>query len=197
MLRTSPSLPAPSGVSTRSSRRAAALLSVVLAFACAALAVTWVLRLVASPQTVPADAQLIGALSPEQAAQQAARLFGATPVGAASAPAAPSRFRLYGVIAGGDTGSALIGIDGQPPRAVGVGDAIAPGVILRATGYKMVWLERDGVREELKMDPQGAQVGAIGFPSVAPRLPQFTPPALAPPGIAPASIAPPTVDNER
>ena len=197
MLRSSPSFHAPSGVSTRGSRRAALLLGVVLAFACAALAVTWVLRLVASPQTVPSDAQLIGALSPEQAAQQAARLYGATPVGAASAPAAPSRFRLYGVIAGGDTGSALIGIDGKPPRAISVGDAIAPGVILRATGYKMVWLERDDVRQELKMDPQGAQVGAIGFPGAAPRLPQFTPPALAPPGIAPANIAPPPVDNER
>ncbi|MDY0331350.1 MAG: type II secretion system protein N [Thiomonas sp.] len=192
MLRTSIQFPSPGSASTRGSRRAAQWLAVALAFSCAALAVTWVLRWVASPQAVPADAQIIGALSPEQAAQQAARLFGATPVGAASAPAAPGRFRLYGVIAGGDTGSALIGIDGKPPRAIGVGDAIAPGVILQATGYKAVWLERDGMRQELKMDPPGAQPGNVGFPGVAPRLPSFAPPALAPPGTAPARL-----DNER
>lgn len=195
MLRTSIQPHAMYGVSSGKSRRTALLLAVALAFACAALAVTWGLRLLSSSQPVPADAQLIGALSPDQAAQQAARLFGAEPVGAASAAQAPSRFRLYGVIAGGDTGSALIGIDGKPPRAVVVGDAVAPGVILRAAGYKMVWLERDGVRQELKMDPQNAQAAGVGFPSYAPRLPQFSPPALAPPGIAPVNMAPPRTDN--
>ncbi|MDD4885453.1 MAG: type II secretion system protein N [Thiomonas sp.] len=197
MLRTSTQYPAMNGVSSRNSRRAAFFLAVALAFATAALAVTWGLRLLAASSPVPADAQLIGALSPDQAAQQAARLFGAEPVGAASAAQAPSRFRLYGVIAGGDAGSALIGIDGNPPRAVVVGDAVSPGVILRVTGYKMVWLERDGALQELKMDPQNAQSGGIGLPSYAPRLPTFTPPPLAPPGIAPANIAPPRMDNER
>lgn len=196
MLRTSMQSPVMNGVSSRNSRRAAFILAAALAFASAALAVTWGLRLLAASQPVPADAQLIGALSPDQAAQQAARLFGAEPVGAASAAQAPSRFRLYGVIAGGDAGSALIGIDGNPPRAVVVGGAVAPGVILRATGYKMVWLERDGVYQELKMDPQNAQSGGMGLPSYAPRLPTFTPPLLASPGIAPANIAPPHTDNE-
>jgi general secretion pathway protein C len=197
MLRTSIQYPAMNGVSSRNSRRAAFFLAMALAFAAAALAVTWGLRLLSSSQQVPTDAQLVGALSPDQAAQQAARLFGAAPVGDASAAQAPSRFRLYGVIAGGDSGSALIGIDGKPPRAVVVGDALSPGVILRATGYKMVWLDRDGVRQELKMDPQNAQSGGVGFPSYTPNLPQFNPPALAPPGIAPANIAPPRTDNER
>jgi general secretion pathway protein C len=196
MLRTSIQYPAVNGVSSRNSRRVAFALALALAFAAAALAVTWGLRLLSTSQPVPANAQLIGALSPDQAAQQAARLFGAEPVSAASAAQAPSRFRLYGVIAGGDAGSALIGIDGKPPRAVRVGDAVSPGVILRATGYKMVWLERDGVRQELKMDPQNAQTGGSGLPSYAPRLPEFTPPALAPPGIAPANIAPVRTDNE-
>ena len=196
MLRTLIQYPAMNRVSSRNSRRAAFILALALAFASAALAVTWGLQLFSASQQVPADAQLIGALSPDQAAQQAARLFGVEPVGAASAAQAPSRFRLYGVIAGGDAGSALIGIDGQPPRAVVVGEAVSPGVILRATGYKMVWLDRDGVQQELKMDPQNAQTGGMGLPAYAPRLPQFTPPALAPPGIAPANIAPPRTDNE-
>lgn len=174
------------------------LLAVQLAFACAALALTWVLRLMASPQPVPADAQLIGALSPEQAAQQAARLFGAEPVGAASAAqAAPSRFRLYGVIAGGDSGAALIGVDGKPPRAVGVGEAVAPGVVLHATGYRVVWLDRDGSRLELKMDPQQASPAGFNPPGFA-RPQPFPQPTLAPPGIAPANIpAPARMDNEQ
>lgn len=197
MLRTSIQFPAMNSASARGSRRTALLLALLLAFACAALAITWGLRLLSSPQQVPSDAQLIGALSPDQATQQAARLFGAAPVGAASAAqSAPSRFRLYGVIAGGSTGSALIGIDGKPPRAVGVGDAVSPGVFLRGTGYKLVWIERDGVRQELKMDPQGGHGGGIGRPSFTPHLPQFNPPALAPPGIAPANIAPQHTDNE-
>lgn len=197
MLRTSIQYPAMNGVSSRNSRRAAFFLALSLAFAAAALAVSWGLRLLSAPTPVPADAQLIGALSPDQAAQQAARLFGAEPLGAASAAQAPSRFRLYGVIAGGDAGSALIGIDGKPPRAVVVGDAISPGVILRATGYKMVWLDRDGVRQELKMEPQNAQTSGIGFPGYAPRLPEFSPPQFAPPQLAPPGIAPPPSGNEK
>lgn len=195
MSRTALQFPAKYGVSSRRSRRLAFLLALVLAFACAALAVSWGLRLLASPRPLPPDAQRIGALSPDQAAQQAARLFGALPVGAASAAAAPSRFRLYGVIAGGATGAALIGVDGKPPRAVAVGEAVSPGVMLQATGYKMVWLERDGVRQELKMDPQNAQAGGVAFPADAPRLPQFTP-SLAPPGIAPAPMTAPRPDHE-
>ncbi|WP_245800445.1 type II secretion system protein N [Thiomonas intermedia] len=186
--------------SAHRSRQVALMLGVLLAFACAALAVTWVLRLVASPQTVPAGAQLIGALSPEQAARQAARLFGAEPVGAASAaPSAPSRFRLYGVIAGGDSGSALIGVDGKPPRAVRVGDPVAPGIVLHATGYKIVWLDYNGTRQELKMDPQHAFSSNRGFnpPSFAQRPQPFPQPPLAAPGIAPAQVTPATTDNER
>ena len=185
--------------SAHRSRQVALMLGVLLAFACAALAVTWVLRLVASPQTVPAGAQLIGALSPEQAAQQAARLFGAEPVGAASAAqAAPSRFRLYGVIAGGDSGSALIGVDGKPPRAVRVGDPVAPGVVLHATGYKSVWLDRDGTRLDLRMDPKRASAAGFTPPSFAQRPQPFPQPTLAAPGIAPAPVsAPPVTDNER
>ena len=197
MLRTSTPFHAMNSASSRNSRRVALALALLLAFACAALAITWLLRLIASPQAVPADAQLIGALSPEQAAQQAARLFGAEPVGAASAAQAPSRFRLYGVIAGGDSGSALIGIDGKPPRAISVGELVAPGVRLKATGYKIVWLDRDGASQELKMDPQNAAPGGFSPPGYT--MPQqFPRPALAPPGIAPAPIAPPAVrDNEQ
>ena len=199
MLRTPLKFPAAIGATARGGQTAALLLSVLLAFACAALAVGWGLRLIGSPRPVPSDAQLIGALSPDQAAQQAARLFGAEPIKAASA-AAPSRFRLYGVIAGGDTGSALIGVDGKPPRAVGVGEIVSPGVVLHSTAYKAVWLERDGVRQELKLEPQAAgAVGAVAQPPYLPPRPSFAPPAVAP-ALAPPTINPPVIapriDNE-
>jgi general secretion pathway protein C len=141
---------------------------------------------------VPADAQIVGALPPDEAAQQAARLFGAEPL-ATSGTAAPARFRLYGVIAGGDRGAALIGIDAAPPRAVRVGETVAPGVVLRATGYRMVWLEHDGVRQQLKMEPPSAQPAspAVGTPG----LPQFAPPGIAPPALTPAIPAVPREDR--
>jgi hypothetical protein len=46
------------------------------------------------------------------------------------------------------------------------------------------------------MDPQGAQVGAIGFPGAHPVCRNSPRPRWRRPVIAPASIAPP-VDNER
>jgi general secretion pathway protein C len=187
MLRASTHIPAMRGVSSKSSRTLAFVVALALAFASAALAVGWALRLLSAPQPVPADARLVGVLSADEAAQQAARLFGAAPATAASAAQAPSRFRLYGVIAGGDSGAALIGIDGKPPRAVAVDGEIAPGVVLRATGYKSVWIERDGTRQELKMDPQSAQPG---LPDWTPQIPAIHAPQLAPPAIAPPRTTP-------
>ncbi|WP_298289081.1 type II secretion system protein N [Thiomonas sp.] len=193
MRRSPTQAPALYGVSARGSRRLAFAFALGLAFASAALAVTWTLRLIANPQPVPADAHLIGALPADEAAQQAARLFGAEPLSAASGPAAPSRFRLYGVIAGGDRGAALIGTDGAPPRAVRVGQPVAPGVVLRATGYRMVWLERDGVRQQLNMEPPSAQPAPAA--AYTPTMPQFTPAAVAPPALAPTVPAAPREDR--
>ncbi len=180
--------PALTNLAPLAGKRLPTLLAVLLAFACAALAVVWALRLLAAPQPVPADAALVGAISPEQAAAQASRLFGAAPV-AASQPTAPSRFRLFGVIAGGAAGSALIGVDGQPPKAVAVGQPVAPGVVLEQTDFKAVWLSRDGQRQELKLDP-GAAGGAVGGALGAPPgvMPQ---PVIAAPAIAPAPFPAP------
>lgn len=183
--------PALTNLAPVAGKRLPAVLAVLLAFACAALATGWALRLLAAPQPVPADATLVGAISPEQAAAQAARLFGAAPL-AASQSAAPSRFRLYGVIAGGAAGSALIGVDGQPPKAVAVGQAVAPGVVLQQTDFTSVWLSRDGQREELKLDPAAASGQFTpAAPAASPAgLPQ---PMVAAPVIAPApSPVPPT-----
>ena len=196
MLRSTPNLTLLAG------NRLPRLLAVLLAFACAAAAAVWMLRMVASPKPVPGDAVLVGALGPEQASAQAARLFGAEPVADAKAPA-PSRYRLYGVIAGGEAGSALIGVDGKPPRAIGVGQYVAPGVVLRETAFKQVWLDRDGQRMELRLDPEKG--GQLAMPSgAAGNRPVFSPPTIAPPVIAPARMPTPApvptgnkTDNEQ
>ena len=178
-----------SGDSAHAPQIAALALSLLLAFGCAALAVTWGLRLTGAPRPVPLDARLVGAPSPDLAAQQAARLFGAEPV-KQTTPAAPGRFRLFGVIAGGDSGSALIGVDGHPPRAVAVGEPVAPGVVLRSTAYRAVWIESDGTRQELKLEPPPASAGAAP-PAYTPPGPTFVPP----PTISPPAIGP-RIDNE-
>ncbi len=172
-----------SGDPARGGQSAAKLLSLLLAFGCAALAVAWGLRLAAGPRPVPADARLVGATAPDQAAQQAANLFGAEPVTATAAPAA-GQFRLYGVIAGGDSGSALIGVDGQPPRAVAVGQPVAPGVTLRSTAFKAAWIERDGSREELRLDPAPPGAATPTPPAYGAPGPVF-PPTIQPPAIGP------------
>lgn len=178
-----------SGDSAHAPQVIAQALALLLAFACAALAVTWGLRLTGTPRPVPLDARLVGSPSPDRAARQAARLFGAEPV-KQTAAAAPGRFRLFGVIAGGDSGSALIGIDGHPPRAVAVGQPVAPGVVLRSTAYKAVWIESDGTRRKLELEPPTASVGTTPPAYVQPGPTFVPPPTISPPAIGPR------IDNE-
>ena len=136
------------------SLRLAWLAALVLAFACAASAGYWGLRLLARPIQVPADARDVGRLDVESLAAAAPRLFGNAAAVRLQGPAAPARFRLWGVIGGGSqAGSALIGVDGKPPRAIAVGDAVAPGVHLESTAYGEAVLVQDGVRLVLKLQP--------------------------------------------
>ncbi len=52
-----------------------------------------------------------------------------------------SRFQLWGVIAGASgQGSALIAVDGQPPRAFRVGQTVTDGVVLQSLGQKQAKL---------------------------------------------------------
>jgi general secretion pathway protein C len=52
-----------------------------------------------------------------------------------------SRFQLLGVVAGASgQGSALIALDGQPPRAFRVGQTVTDGVVLQSLGPKQAQL---------------------------------------------------------
>ena len=178
--RLSPAADMVSDAPSVASLRLAWLAALVLAFACAASAGYWGLRLLAQPTPVPADAQDVGRLDAESLAAAAPRLFGNAVAVRLQGPAAPARFRLWGVIGGGSqAGSALIGIDGKPPRAIAVGDAVAPGVRLESTAYGEAVLVQGGVRLALKLQP------VPGSPS---------PPAT---GTAPAYALPQAVDAQE
>lgn len=186
------------------SLRLAWLTALVLAFACAASAGYWGLRLLARPVPVPPDALAVGRLGADALAAAAPRLFGNAALVRQPGPAAPARFRLWGVIGGGSqAGSALIGVDGKPPRAVAVGELVAPGVRLESTAYGEAVLAEDGVHLTLKLQSQA------GSPSVAPTIlaPTYTLPQAEPeqntPTAAPTvpsftpSLAPSSVPRPR
>ncbi|WP_288126531.1 general secretion pathway protein GspC [Thiomonas sp.] len=195
--RLSPAADVVSDTPSAASLRLAWLAALVLAFACAASAGYWGLRLLARPAQVPADARDVGRLDAESLAAAAPRLFGHAIAARQQEPVAPARFRLWGVIGGGtQAGSALIGVDGKPPRAIAVGDAVAPGVRLESTAYGEAVLVQDGVRLALKLQPTPGRpsspatvtapsyalpqaVDAQESPAPTPTVPSFTP-SMAP-----------------
>jgi general secretion pathway protein C len=67
-----------------------------------------------------------------------------------------SRFQLWGVVAGASgQGSALIGVDGQPPRAFRVGQTVTEGVVLQSLGPK---------KAKLGASAKGAAVFSLSLP---------------------------------
>jgi general secretion pathway protein C len=186
------------------SLRLAWLVALLLAFACAASVGYWGLRLLARPLAVPADAQAVGRLDTDTLVAAAPRLFGNAAPAPGKGLAAPARYRLWGVIGGGsEAGAALIGVDGKPPLAVAVGDAVAPGVKLKSTAFGHAVLEQHGTQVDLKLQPQagnpsppgaGSPAGAVSYelpqgaggqaaPAPAPGIGSFTPNMA--PGFAP------------
>ena len=146
------------------SQRLARLVAVLLVFACAALATQWALRLLAPTRPVPAGALQEGADAVGTLAAEGARLFGDKP---GPRPQAPTRYRLYGVIGGGDrAGAALIGIGGEPAKAYAVGSLLAPGVRLVSTGFGRAEIEQRGLRSVLSTRPGAG--GGEAMPRSAP-----------------------------
>ncbi|MEJ5028516.1 type II secretion system protein N [Comamonas sp. MYb69] len=99
----------------------------------AALAVFWGLKLSAPRQVLsapqaggPAQVQVDGAAM--------ARLFGVQDGAPVAAPAAPTRWRLLGVMVGKDSGggAAVIAVDDQPAKVFRVGTVVADGLVLQA-----------------------------------------------------------------
>jgi general secretion pathway protein C len=99
----------------------------------AATAVYWGMKLSSAGSSAPVAPVARGAVVPDPAAT--ARLLGATPAAAATAPVASlsSRFALQGVVAESDGGgAALIAVDGKPPKPYRVGAPIDESLVLKS-----------------------------------------------------------------
>jgi general secretion pathway protein C len=126
--------------------------------AAAASAVFWVLNYPSGSavQGVPVVQSPTTAASALQPSVNLARAWGVqAPVPEVSI-AQSSRFQLWGVVAGASgQGSALIAVDGQPPRAFRVGQTVADGVVLQSLGAKQA---------QLGASAQGAGAFSLSLP---------------------------------
>ena len=128
----------------------------VLAFA-AGLGVWGALLLAPRPAALPP-----GLTPPPPAATDAApvaRWFGGS--------AAAVKVTVLGLISAGQQGTAVLRVDGQPPQAFRVGQALAQGVILADVEPDAVVLSADGVAQRVQA-PSAPALGSPGF-VIAPR----------------------------
>ena len=172
---------------------------------CAAIAY-WAMQLLAPGVAIaPAGSIVDYGRTPDLAA--AGKVFGfqGGQAGAAVTPAM-SNIKVLGVAAG-QRGSAVLSVDGKPPRPYAVGDAIAPGLVLAEVRADAVVLDQSGARIELRAPDRPSPdllscgvgkpraTGDAGAPPVATSsAPVFMPgPAPAPPAAqAPGALPPGT-----
>ncbi len=150
-----PISPAPQSAKLWSGVWAALLWSVA-----AASAVFWVLNFpsgsaVQGVPVVQSAGQASGSPS-VQASVHLARAWGVQAPLPEVSIAQSSRFQLWGVVAGASgQGSALIAVDGQPPRAFRVGQTVTDGVVLQSLGAKQA---------QLGASAQGAALFSLSLP---------------------------------
>lgn len=146
----------------------------------------------------------------------ASRLFG-EPAGAAAAPvAAATDVRVLGVAASASgRGSAVLAVNGQPARAVEIGQEAAPGLKLLEVRADGVVLERGGARltaqapersttRVLTAGPQQGSASTVppmapaagNMPPVYPVTPAVVPQPAVPPGGSPIMGGVPPGDQE-
>jgi general secretion pathway protein C len=181
----------------------------------AAAAVFWGLRLWVNPARVPPAAVL--AVDGAGGGNDWSRLLGAALAPqAAPQPAAAARFVLTGIMATqpqasaqGAAGVALIAVDGKPPRAYRVGDALDTAWVLQSVSLRAAEIGPSGgalgLRLELPLVAPPATgslpVGlAINTPVRPPPAPMSSNamavmPPVAPSALAPAPGNPPATDD--
>jgi general secretion pathway protein C len=158
-----------------------AWLATVLAFAalCAAIAY-WAMVLLA-PQAPIAPG---GAVQDTRALPQlhaASQLFGVTREQAAAA-APPSTIQVLGVVAAGWKGSAILAVDGKPPKMYAVGARLTPTQSLVAVRSDAVVVDTNGLVQELPAPTKPSlAVLTEGKARGAPGAPATTPPGAPPP----------------
>ena len=125
--------------------------------AAAASVVFWVLNFPvgSAVQGLP-SVQSSAPVVTDSSASHLARAWGVQAVLPEVSIAQSSRFVLWGVVSGASgRGSALIAVDGQPPRPFRVGQTVTDGVVLQSMGPKQA---------QLGASEQGAALFSISLP---------------------------------
>jgi general secretion pathway protein C len=202
-------------------RRMFARLSAFVIWSLVAMtAVFWVLRFAVRAPQAPSHAVAVDRSAPIRG--DLARLFGAPLVaGAEVKAAAPSRYRLVGVMApksqtaegSGAYGLALIAVDGKPARAYAVGSRLDSDLVLQSVGLRTASLGSSQGSRRVLLELPALPVAATGVlpvpgsgpapvvrpvPAVAPFGAGAQPPPAAPgvqPPMSPGGM-PPTVPNQ-
>ncbi|KVX51787.1 type II secretion system protein N [Burkholderia stagnalis] len=117
------------------------ILSLALFAALCATATYWVVTLSAREAPLPA-----AAARPPIRTEDAAALFGGqldkNPV---------QDIHLFGILALQRGAAAIVGIGGEPPRAVSLGTELAPGAKLAEVRERSIIVERNGARAEIAL----------------------------------------------
>jgi general secretion pathway protein C len=111
---------------------------------------------------------------------------------------APNRFGLFGVVAQGSDGAALLVIDGKPARPYRVGTQLEAGLLLQSVGPRHVVLAASAGGPALHRlelpGPMAANSPTAAAPLAAPGAPP-APPQAAPAPQAPALPRPLPIQN--
>jgi general secretion pathway protein C len=139
------------------------LTSVVLAVALVASLTDWVLTF-SGRRTASLPLKSLPAGEVETRAQPVdpaaiARLMG-------TSASTAGNIRALGVMAEGKSGRgiALIGIDGQPARAVRAGETIAPGIVLAEVQRDSVVINRSGAMQQIRIVTKPLPQGLLRAP---------------------------------
>lgn len=164
----------------------------MLALVCA-IAAYWGVRIF-TPQPTAAPPPLAAPPPREPDPVQAARMFGLIEHAAARVV---SNIQVAGLFAAGKDSSAVLVVDGKPPRAYVIGQDVVPGTRLIEVNPDMAVLEAAGGRQELRAPPRPSPVMSAGAPARAYVLEgnNLSAPASAnaPGAAAPVYTPPPTI----
>lgn len=131
------------------SRRTPLYVHLLGAAAASALAAFWILRLLTpAPPVVPSAAPPVAMRDPDP--HLAARLFGDVNGGVVNIA---RNVQVAGVYLAGRNSSAVIAVDGRPPRLVLLGADAAPGLRLVEVRAGGITLEADGARTDYTVPP--------------------------------------------
>ena len=128
-----------------------AICALMLGGLAAYTAVAWVLQIQSisvAPSSIQVASQSGSSASALQnvqstyvAAALGAPLEAGVPTGANAMDTADHQWTLLGVVAGASgKGSALLSVDGQPPKAYRPGQVVAPGWVLHSVGHRLARL---------------------------------------------------------